>query len=497
MPSPPTAPTREGMIIAGRVVDATGGAAFTRESPAHDVAVATYPAATAEDVHRAVAAAREAFDTGPWARLPGAERSAVLQRVAALLRRDADQLATLETLESGKPIAQAREEMAGAAGLWEYAATLARHAYGDAHNGLGDDVLALVLNEPVGVVAMITPWNFPLLILSQKLPFALAVGCTAVVKPSELTPGTTLHLARLLLEAGLPDGAVNVVTGPGRCGAALVEADGIDMVSFTGSTAVGRRIAAAAGERLLRVELELGGKNPQIVCADADLDAALDAVVFGVLFNAGECCNSGSRLLVERSIAEEFSAAVAARATQVPVGDPLDEEVKVGAITSAEQLAGIERYVAEGVAAGATLRVGGERLDRGPGRFYTPTVFTGVDPGMSIAQEEIFGPVLSVIAFDGLAEAVRVANATPYGLSAGIWTSSLDTALLAARGLRAGTIWVNRWMDGYPELPFGGYGASGIGRELGRQAVAEFTHTKTIQLQVGPRLTRWFTPGQA
>jgi betaine-aldehyde dehydrogenase len=263
------------------------------------------------------------------------------------------------------------------------------------------------------------------------------------------------------------------------------------MISFTGSTQVGRLVAAAAGERLKKVELELGGKNPQIVCADADLEAALDAVVFGVYFNAGECCNSGSRVLVAREIAAEFEAAVVARSGQVPIGDPLDQATKVGAITSDEQLGTIERYVGEGREAGAALLLGGERLRSERGRFYRPTVFAGVTPGMTIAREEIFGPVLSMLSFDGLDEAIEIANSTMYGLSAGIWTSKLDAALRAAKEIRAGTIWVNRWMDGYPELPFGGYGASGLGRELGRQSIEAFTHTKTVQLQVGPRRAGW------
>ena len=481
------------MIIGGKDVDSASGARFERTSPAHEFVVATYPEASTVDVDRAVGAAREAFDTGPWPRLPGVERSRVLLRVAELIRRDAEELARTEVLESGKPISQARDEVAAAAELWAYAATLARHDYGDAHNSLGRDVLAVVLNEPVGVVAMITPWNFPLLIVSQKLPFALAVGCTAVVKPSELTPGTTVELARLLLEAGLPDGVVNVVTGAGDAGSALVRA-AVDMVSFTGSTEVGRLVARTAGEQLKKVELELGGKNPQIVCADADLDAALDAVVFGVYFNAGECCNSGSRVIVERSIAEEFQAAVVERSRRVPVGDPLDEATKVGAIVSQEQLDTIERYVAEG-RAGAELLTGGGRLPGVTGRFFQPTVFSGVTPEMSIAREEIFGPVLSMLTFSGLDEAIRIANSTMYGLSAGIWTRDIDKALRAAQDIRAGTIWVNRWMDGYPELPFGGFGASGLGRELGRHAIAEFTETKTIQLQIGARTARWLPEG--
>ncbi|MFG2029535.1 aldehyde dehydrogenase family protein [Streptomyces sp. NPDC048825] len=486
------------MVIDGKDVGSAADEWFERESPAHDVVVGRYPQARAADVDNAVRAARRAFDEGPWPRMSGAERAQLLYRVAALIRRDAEQLARTEVLESGKPISQARDEIEGSAGLWEYAATLARHSYGDAHNQLGEDVLALVVQEPVGVVGVITPWNFPLLIACQKLPFALAVGCTAVVKPSELTPGTTVHLTRLLLEAGIPEGVVNTVTGAGETGSALTSHPGVDLISFTGSTAVGRLVARTAGEQLKRVELELGGKNPQIVLPDADLDAALDAIVFGIYFNAGECCNSGSRVLVHRDIAEELQTAVVERSRQVPVGDPLDETTKVGAIVNQQQLDTIERYVGEGNADGAQLLLGGDRLSlpTGTGRFYQPTVFTGVTPEMSIAREEIFGPVLSLITFDDLDDAIRIANSTMYGLSAGIWTRNIDAALTAARGIRAGTVWVNRWMDGYPELPFGGYGASGLGRELGRQALTAFTETKTIQLQVGPRTARWL-PGEA
>jgi betaine-aldehyde dehydrogenase len=486
-------PVQRLMVIDGKDVGAAGGGTFERRSPAHDVVVGVYPDATQEDVDRAVAAARREFDSGPWPRMAGADRARILLKVADLIRRDSEQLARTEVLEMGKPISQARDEVEATAELWAYSATLARHAYGDAHNMLGEDVLAMVVNEPVGVVAMITPWNFPLLIISQKLPFALAVGCTAVIKPSELTSGTTVHLTQLLVEAGLPDGVVNVLTSAGGVGSALTGHPDIDMISFTGSTKVGRIVARTAGEQLKRVELELGGKNPQLVMADADLETAVDAVVFGVYFNAGECCNSGSRVLVERSIAEDFQAAVVERAKQVPVGDPLEPSTKVGAITSDEQLSTIERYVAEGRSAGARLALGGERMSTPAGRFYRPTVFTGVTPDMSIAREEIFGPVLSMLTFDTLDEGIRIANSTAFGLSAGIWTNNINSALKAARDIRAGTIWVNRWMDGYPELPFGGVGESGLGRELGRQAIHQFAETKTIQLQVGPRGSSWLS----
>lgn len=483
--------THSDLIINGEEVAARSGDAFQRVSPAHDVPVGSYARGDADDVAAAIAAARTAFDSGPWPRRSGQERARVLHRTGELIRREREDLARLEALESGKPITQALDEVDAAADLWEYAATLARHSFGEAHNHLGTDVLAMVVNEPIGVVSIITPWNFPLLIVSQKLPFALAVGCTAVVKPSELTPGTTARLGRLLLEAGVDPGVVNVVTGQGGVGAAMSAHPDTDMVSFTGSTAVGRKVAAAAGAQLKRVELELGGKNPQIICADADLDAALDAVVFGVYFNAGECCNSGSRVLVEASIAAQFQEALVERARRVPVGDPLDPATKVGAITSAEQLATIERYVAEGRQSGSDLLMGGERRPSERGCFYEPTIFAGVQPEMSIANEEIFGPVLSVLSFNDLDEAISIANSTMYGLSAGIWTSNINSALTAAQRLQAGTIWVNRWMDGYPELPFGGYKTSGEGRELGSQAIGSFTQTKTIQLQVGPRTARW------
>lgn len=480
------------MVIDGESVEALGGGRFERTSPAHDVVVSSYPQGTADDVDRAVAAARRAFDAGPWARVSGAERARVLVRVAALIRRDADELARIEALESGKPITQARGEVDGTAELWEYAATLARHSYGDAHNALGEQVLGLVLNEPVGVVAIITPWNFPLLIVSQKLPFALAVGCTAVVKPSQLTSGTTVQLARLLVEAGVPEGVVNVVTGGGGVGGALTTHAGVDMVSFTGSTGVGRIIARDAGERLKRVELELGGKNPQIICADADLDVAVDAAVYGALFNQGECCNAGSRVMVEASVADDVVALIAERAQQISVGDPLDPATRIGAIASPEQLETIERYVEEGARGSAKLVTGGARLQTATGRFFAPTVFADVTPTMAIAHEEIFGPVVSVLPVDGLEQAIEIANGTMYGLSAGIWTRDVDKALRAARAIRAGTIWVNSWLEGYPELPFGGVGASGVGRELGRQAIAAFTDTKTVQLHSG-----WASPWRA
>ena len=481
-------------LIDGRWVAAADGDTFERISPAHDVAVGRYPRAGVEDLDRAVAAARRAFDEGPWPTMPGVERARILNRVAEAIRADADDLAYVEALESGKPVTQARDEIVSSADLWEYASTLCRHTYGDTYNTLGGSMLGLVLREPVGVVGMITPWNFPLLIISQKLPFALAVGCTAVVKPAEITPGTTLRLARMAQEAGLPDGVLNVVTGSGSViGTPLAAHPDVDMISFTGSTDVGRRVIDASKGNLKKVELELGGKNPQLVFADADLDAALDAVVYGVYFNMGECCNSGSRLLVQRSIADEFVDAVVERSRAVPVGDPLDPKTKVGAIATDEQLDKIVELVASGRAEGADLLLGGGRLETERGRFMAPTVFSRVASTMRIAREEIFGPVLSVLTFDTPEEAARIANATPFGLSAGVWTRDLDTAIGMSRAIRAGTIWVNTFLDGYPELPFGGYKESGIGREFGRFSLDAFTELKSVQMHLGPR-TSWWMP---
>lgn len=484
-------PTYRPMIIDGEDVQARSGETFTRLSPAHEVEVTSFPQGGKDDVDRAVLAARKALEGG-WRKSSGSERSKLLLKVADLVRRHAEELALAETLETGKPITQSRNEVAGTAELWEYAASLARNTQGDAHNALGPDTLALVVHEPIGVVGMITPWNFPLLIISQKLPFALAAGNTAVIKPSESTSATTVMLGRLIREAGFPAGVVNIVTGDRVVGSAIAEHPGIDMVSFTGSTGVGKSIAATAGRDLKKVELELGGKNPQIITPNADFTAAVDAGVFGGYFNVGQCCNSGSRLIVHRSIADEFAAAVVERAQHMRVGDPLKSDTLVGSLVNDTQLAVVERYVAEGRAAGAHLLTGGGRLDTGlDGRFYQPTVFTDVTAQMSIATDEIFGPVLSVLPYDTLEEAIGIANSTSFGLSAGIWSNDINEALTAARDLRAGTVWVNRWMDGYPEVPFGGYGQSGIGRELGRQALAEFSELKTIQLQVGTRHTRW------
>jgi acyl-CoA reductase-like NAD-dependent aldehyde dehydrogenase len=477
-------------IIDGREVIGSGPEVL-RESPAHDVLVARYHSAGEDDVDAAVMAARRAFGSGDWPRATGAERAALLRRVAARIQAEGDSLALIETLESGKPISQAKEEMAGAAGIWYYAASLAQHAYGDAHTGLGPEYLAVTAKEPVGVVGVITPWNFPLLIVSQKLPLALAVGCTAVVKPSDLTPGTTTRLVQILHEEGLPAGVVNLVLGGGDVGGWLSAHPGTQMTTFTGSTGVGRLVAQAAGKDLKKVSLELGGKNPQVIFPDADLDAALEKVVFGAYFNQGECCNAGSRLLVHEDIADDFTARVLKRSEDVIVGDPLDPATKIGALITDKHARVVSDYVDLGQQEGAVVAMGGQPIASERGRFYSPTVLADVPKTARVAREEIFGPVLSVVRFGDLTEAVEITNATGYGLSAGVWTRDIDTALGYARAAKAGTVWVNCWMDGFPEVSFGGYGASGVGRELGRTAIDEYIEHKSTIIRTGAPAPSW------
>lgn len=485
-------PRDRAMQIGGRELHASGEM-IERRSPAHGVVVTRVPRGRAEDARAAIAAARAAFDEGPWPDATASNRARVLLKVADLIDRDRELLALMDTLESGKPIAQARGEIEGAADIWRYAASLARKLAGESYGNLGADRLGFVVREPVGVVSIITPWNFPLLIVSQKLPFALAAGCTCIVKPSEMTSASTLHLGALLVEAGLPEGVCNIVTGYGpEVGSPMTTDPDVDMISFTGSTAVGRAAMAAGAATLKKVSMELGGKNPQVIFPDADMDAALDAATFGAYFNAGECCNAGSRLLLHEDIAGEFLSGLAERSKLVKLGDPLDPETRVGAIISADHLGRIESLVSAARAGGAVIRAGGARL-QSSGLFMEPTIVAGVVPSMAIASDEVFGPVVVAQTFKSLDEAVKLANSTVYGLSASVWSRDIDTAIGVGRGVRAGTIWVNTFMDGAPELPFGGYRQSGIGRELGHNAVKDYTEEKTLHFHTGPR-TAWWVP---
>jgi betaine-aldehyde dehydrogenase len=493
----PEKPHRGQHFINGKYVSSADGKTFDRVSPSHSVVVSVSALAGEAETKAAIAAARAAFDDGRWSRLSGKARATALLKVADLIEKNVERMAILETLESGKPISQSRGEIEGSADLWRYAASLARTLHGDSHNTLGDDMLGIVLKEPAGVVSIITPWNFPFWILSQKLPFALAAGCTCVVKPSEMTPSTTAMLGDLLAEAGLPDGVVNIVLGFGQpVGALMASHPDVDMVTFTGSTAVGKGIAAAASGTLKKVALELGGKNPQVIFPDADLESAADAVTFGVYFNAGECCNSGSRIIVHEDIAEDFVDRVVKLSAKVPFGDPLDPRTQVGAIISSAHHGKIDFYVREAEKAGARVQLGGGGFSVPglPGQFYQPTIVSNVTANMAIAREEVFGPVMSVMTFRTLDEAIALANDASYGLSAGVWSENVHTCLAFARRVQAGTIWTNTWMDGYPEMPFGGFKQSGSGRELGRFGLDEFMEIKTLTMRIGRTRAPWVKP---
>ncbi len=493
-PDPVDPVFRSQLLIDGAWLDSLSGETFQRHAPSHQTLVSVTPRGGTEDTEMAISATRAAFDDGRWSDLSGKDRATILLKTADLIDQNRTRIARLEVLESGKPISQAEAEIEGAADLWRYAASLARTQHGDSHNTLGKDMLGLVLKEPVGVVSIITPWNFPFLILSQKLPFALAAGCTAVVKPSELTPSTAAILCELLVQAGLPAGVVNLVQGFGDpVGALMSTHRDVDMVSFTGSTIVGKAIARATSDTLKKVSSELGGKNPQVLFADADLDSAIDAIVFGVYFNAGECCNSGSRIIVHEDIAAEVTTRVVELSKKVTFGDPLNPDTKVGAIISPEHRQKVDNYVKVAVQMGAEVALGGEpiKVEGLAGEFYAPTVVTNITPDMPIATEEVFGPVLSVLTFRTMDEAITLVNDANYGLSAGVWSENVHICLEFARRAKAGTIWTNTWMDGFPELPFGGFKESGQGRELGQYGLEEFLEVKTVQMRIGKTREAW------
>ncbi|VGO18950.1 aldehyde dehydrogenase family protein [Pontiella sulfatireligans] len=488
----PEQPRSFELWINGEWTPSEGGATIPRMSPAHDCEVTRVPAGTAADVDKAVAAAKASFESGTWAQISGAERSAVLYAVADRLIERKEELALLETLESGKPLTQAGFEVEWAAGLWKHAAALCRHLYGESCNTLGAGTISMTLREPIGVVGLITPWNFPLLIASQKAPYALAAGCSAVIKPSELTSATTLLLAEILKECGVPDGVFNVVTGYGNpVGQTLCEHKDVEMISFTGSIVVGKAIAATAACNLKKVCLELGGKNPMIVMDDADLDSVVDAARLGAFFNMGECCNASSRILVQEGIADEFVKRLTDFANEMKVCDPLEDDSKIGAIINETQEAKILGYVQTGREAGATVCMGGGKVESKKGRYLEVTILDHVPADSPVATEEVFGPVLSIVRFQTLEEAIAIANGTDFGLSAGIFTNDYNQAMTASRQLRAGTVWVNTWLEGHAELSFGGYKQSGLGRELGSRAVEEYTEEKSILFSLGKRQPWW------
>ena len=448
------------------------------------------------DVDRAVQAARAAFDTGPWPRTPAAERGALLARVADLLARDKEQIARVETLDTGKTLVESRIDVDDVVAVFRYYAGLAGQ---DAERRVDvgrPEVVSRVVREPVGVCALITPWNYPLLQISWKLAPALAAGCTCVVKPSELTPLSTVWLVALLEEAGLPAGAVGLVLGAGQVGAALVEHQAVDLVSFTGGLETGQAVLRGAAATVKRTSLELGGKNPNIVFADTDLDVVVDNALTAVFLHAGQVCSAGSRLIVQDEVYDAVVAGVAAGAERVRLGDGLDPAAESGPMVSAEQRAVVEEHVATALAQGARLVAGGRRPDEPElqaGFFYRPTVFADCTRDMRVVREEVFGPVLTVERFSTEEEAVALGNDTEYGLAGAVWTSDQGRAERVASALRHGTVWVNDYGPYVPQAEWGGLKRSGNGRELGPSGLHEYQETKHVWQNTRPARAGWFS----
>jgi len=476
------------LFIDGEFRDAKEGATFTSINPATEEPITDLASASAADVDAAVAAARQAYDSGPWSEMPARERGRIIWRIGELLRENVEEVAILETIDNGKPIFESRYvDIPMVAEVFQYYAGWADKVHGEVIPVSGN-ALDYTLRQPLGVVAAIVPWNFPLLLASWKIAPALAMGNTVIVKPASNTSLTALKLAELAAEAGLPAGVLNVVTGSGSVvGGALVEHAGVDKVAFTGATSTGQGILRSSADTLKKITLELGGKSPNIVLADADLDAAVKGATMGIFYGKGEVCAAGSRLLVEKSIAEEFIDRVVERTERMVPGDPMDPKTRLGAIVSKEQMETVLGYVDAGKSEGARLRTGGERADIGSGKgyFLRPAVFDQVDNRMKIAQEEIFGPVLATITFEDEEDAIAQANDTPYGLAAAVWSRDIGRAHRLARRLQAGTVWVNTYNRYDAAAPFGGYKESGYGRELGVHALEHYTQVKNVWVDLG------------
>lgn len=471
------------LLIDGARVRSLSGKTFKSLNPATEQVIATIAEGNEADVDRAVAAARRAFE-GPWRTMRAAERGHILLKWAELLKQHADEIAALESLDAGKPIsAVLRQDFPAAIDTLIYYAGWADKISGDVVS-TRDDALTYTVREPVGVVAAIVPWNFPLMIGMWKLAPALACGCTVVMKPAELTSLSALRIGELALEAGLPKGVLNIVTGPGRTvGEALVNHPDVDKVTFTGSPGVGRGIMKGAAGNFKRVSLELGGKSANVIFDDANLEAASKAAAAGIFFNAGQVCSAGSRVLVQEKAYDEVVERLVARAQSLRIGDPADRATALGPVISEKQMRSILDYVEIGQKEGAQLATGGERVgDRG--YFIRPTVFANVEHEMRISQEEIFGPVVSVIRFKDEADALRIANGTAYSLAAGVWSADMGRVQRFARKARAGTVWINTY--GYTDvrLPWGGERDSGLGREHGTAAIDNFTEPKAVWMNL-------------
>lgn len=471
------------LLIADEWAEAADSRTFATIDPATGDEVCQVAQGGAEDVRRAAEAAQAALD-GPLRKVNAAKRSTLIWSLSDLVKANGDELAELESLDNGKPLAMAKGDVAATVAHLRYFAGWPTKIEGETIPVSARDVLCYTLREPVGVCGQIIPWNFPLLMAAWKIAPALAAGCSIVLKPAEQTPLTALRLGELALEAGLPPGTLNVVTGDGETGAALVDDPGVAKIAFTGSTSVGREIAAKCGKALKRVTLELGGKSPNIILEDADLSRAIKGSFQGIYFNSGQACNAGSRLYVARELYDEVVEGLSSFAADATVGPGLDPSSDFGPLVSSEQFERVKGYIDSGLEAGATAAAGGSPENGESGYFVSPTLFTDVSDEMEIAREEIFGPVLVAMPFDELSEVAARANDTEYGLAAGLWTRDISNAHKLAGMLKAGNVYINSWGGGDPAAPFGGYKASGIGREKGHANLDAYLETKTVWTQL-------------
>ncbi|MET9514498.1 aldehyde dehydrogenase family protein [Streptomyces sp. NPDC002994] len=484
------------LYIDGKWREAVAGGHRDIHCPADGTFVRAVSEGTRDDAEAAIAAARLAFDEGPWPRTPERERGALLLRAADVIERDGPDFARAESLDTGKRLVESEYDIADIVACFRYFGGIAGTSAGRVVDTGREDAISRVVYEPVGVCGLITPWNYPLLQASWKVAPALLAGNTVILKPSELTPSTSILLMRALEEAGLPPGAANLVLGSGpEAGAPLADHPGVDLVSFTGGLETGKRIMAAASATVKKVALELGGKNPNVVFADADFEAAVDFALTAVFVHSGQVCSAGARLIVEDSLHDAFVDEVVRRTELIRLGGPFDPEAETGPLVSAHHRTKVEAYVAAGLAEGAVLRCGGRRPDDvtlAGGFYYLPTVLDECHQDMRVVHEESFGPVLTVERFSGEDDAVRIANDTQYGLAGAVWTQDAGKAQRVARRLRHGTVWINDYHPYVPQAEWGGFGHSGVGRELGPTGLEEYREPKHIWQNIQPRPQHWF-----